>query len=279
MSTLPIPAQDELPEFARLSLLAIVQGLTEFLPISSSGHLVLAQEAMGGAGELPLAVDVALHVGTLVAVLIVYRRDVLAVLRGLLSGRVTEPLAIAVGTLPVVVVALLFGDRVEEAFSDARFAAIGLCLTASVLVAGEVGRRRAAASAPPPALDGAPPITWRIALLVGVAQAFALMPGVSRSGSTIAAGLLLGLRPERAARFSFLLSILAISGAAVLKLPDLFDGSAELPSTPVLLWAMLLAALVGWAALRALLAFLDRGAFVWFAAYCLALGGGFLLFA
>ncbi len=260
-------------DFAVLSLLALIQGLTEFLPISSSGHLVLTQEALP-IEHAPLAVDVALHLGTLLAVFVVYRKAILEIARNALRGEVREPLLLALATLPVGVVGVAFGDELEAAFSEPRLAAACLLATALMLVVGEWGRRRRAREGADRELDVA------AALAIGFAQALAVLPGVSRSGTTIAMGLLLGLSPERAARTSFLLSIPAILGAAVLALPDLAgDGGGPENGFPALLWAVLFAAFVGWGALRILLAFLARGAFLWFAVYCAALGGGYLIFS
>lgn len=260
----------ELSSGAVLLLLALVQGLTEFLPVSSSGHLVLAQQALG-LREPALTVDVALHVGTLLALLVYYRRDVAQLLGGLPRGALREPLLIVLGTLPAVVVGLGFQDAIERSFESPRGAAAGLIVTALVLALGEVFRRRRLASGQHSAL-----LDWRIALGVGIAQAIAICPGISRSGTTIAAGLVLGLTPVAAARFSFLLAIPAILGAAVLQLSDGL-GEEGLPGGWMLAWAMLLSGVVGYAALRLLIAFLGRGAFAWFALYCLLLGGGYLL--
>ena len=264
------------PPFAALTILALVQGLTEFLPVSSSGHLVLVQSALELAGPA-LRVDIALHVGTLLAVVVVYRRDLGALAADALAGRFRELLLLAVGTLPAAFVGLSFRHAIERAFEEPRLAAGGLLATACILVSGEVARRknrRAAASAA--AVEGGRALGVVDALVIGSAQALAILPGVSRSGSTIAAGLWRGLSPARAARFSFLLSIPAILGAAVLSLPDALaaeGGTGWLQ----LAWGALFAGLVGWGALRALLAFLGRGAFTWFALYCGVLGAGALV--
>jgi undecaprenyl-diphosphatase len=265
------------PPFAALTILALVQGLTEFLPVSSSGHLVLVQTALELAGPA-LRVDIALHVGTLLAVVVVYRRDLRALAADALAGRFRELLLLAVGTLPAAVVGLSFRHVIERAFEEPRLAAGGLLATACILVSGEVARRknrRAAACAATVAGEGGRAFGVVDALVIGTAQALAIWPGVSRSGSTIAAGLWRGLSPARAARFSFLLSIPAILGAAVLSLPDALateGGTGWLQ----LAWGGLFAGLVGWGALRALLAFLGRGAFTWFALYCGVLGAGAL---
>lgn len=268
MSLLLAPAE-AVPDFASLTLLALIQGLTEFLPISSSGHLVLAQAALGF--EAPaLTADVALHVGTLVAVLVVYRRDVLALLSGIPRGELGEPALVVLGTLPAAAVGLVFRSELERAFDQPRWAAGGLFVTALVLLAGEWGRRRSR--------PDEESFRWWHALGIGLAQALAIWPGISRSGTTIAAGMLCGLSPARAARFSFLLAIPAILGAALLQAPAL-AGQSGADGLGRLLWGAAFAGFVGWGALRVLLAFLGRGAFTWFAAYCVALGTGALVFA
>ncbi|MEW6072931.1 MAG: undecaprenyl-diphosphate phosphatase, partial [Planctomycetota bacterium] len=192
-----------------LALLALLQGLTEFLPVSSSGHLVLAQAALG-LREPALAIDVALHGGTLLAVLAVYRADLRSIARDALQGRPRELLLLAVGSLPAAGVGIGLRSFVEEAFASPRLAAAGLLATALILGVGEAGRRRRArAGTAAAAVPG-----YAAALAIGTAQAVAILPGVSRSGSTIAAGLLLGLAPPAAARFYFLRSIPAVARAA-----------------------------------------------------------------
>lgn len=265
------------PELASVALLAVVQGLTEFLPVSSSGHLVLAQAGLGWS-EPALALDVALHLGTLFAVLVVYRADLLGVVRDTLSGRPRELLQLVVGSLPAAAVGIGLGDRIEAAFHGPRTAGLGLLVTALVLTVGELVRRRrgSAAAAPAPRAGGPAPIPWTWVLLIGAAQALAIWPGVSRSGSTIAVGLVGGLGAHAAARFSFLLSVPAILGASLLLLPEALAGEHG-PAAGTLGVGILLAAAVGWGALRFLLSFLGRGAFAWFALYCAVLGVAALL--
>ena len=258
-----------------LLLLALLQGLTEFLPVSSSGHLVLAQSALGMDAPA-LALDVALHVGTLLAVLVVYRRDLLDLAREVRRGELAELLALLVGSLPAALAGLLLKDRIQAAFHSPSLAGAGLLGTAGVLVAGELARRRRPVEEAGHGGERCPPLGLGVAFVIGCAQLCAILPGLSRSGSTIAAGLLCGLAPARAARFSFLLSIPVILGAAVLSLPDLSEEELGIGATAIL-WAALLAGLVGWAALRLLLTFLARGAFAWFALYCTVLGAGALV--
>ena len=275
MSALP-SILEESSEFAALTLLALVQGLTEFLPVSSSGHLVLTQIALGYE-EPAMALDVALHVGTLLAVVVFYRKDLVALTHQALAGDFREIGLLGLATLPTAVVGLIFKDTIQDIFHDAKFASLGLLMTAVILLAGERARR---ILVPLEAGDDEPTpnaIGWRQAFAIGCAQTVAILPGISRSGSTIAAGLMLGVAPATAARFSFLISIPVILGAAILNLPDAIESGLG-GGVGQILWAMLFAGFIGWGALRMLLSFLGRGAFAWFSVYCTALGVGSLLF-
>lgn len=198
------------------ALLGMVQGLTEFLPISSSAHLILARAFFGwDAGAFGSAFDVACHVGTLVAVVVFFRADIGALIRGLPAiGRGPgDPVArrawlIAAGTVPIVIVGSLFADVIETRVRTPVVAATALAIGAGLLLVIErIGR----------AGRGEDALTMSGAFAIGVAQAAALVPGVSRSGATIATGMALGLRREVAARFTFLMSVPAILAAAVKK--------------------------------------------------------------
>jgi len=195
------------------ALLGIVQGLTEFLPVSSSAHLILARVLFGwDAGEFGLAFDVACHVGTLLAVLAFFRQDILAIVaavpcaaRGASDDSSRLVRSIVVGTLPIVVIGLLFADLITSRLRTPGVAAIALTVGALVMVAAERVRRpvRAETSLTSPEAFG-----------LGLVQAVALIPGVSRSGAVLTLAMLFGIRRERAARFSFLLGIPAIMAAA-----------------------------------------------------------------
>jgi undecaprenyl-diphosphatase len=195
-------------------LLGIVQGLTEFLPVSSSAHLILARAFFGWETppEFGLAFDVALHVGTLAAILVFFRRDLFAMLFSVPRLLDVEPdsparLArnVAIGTIPVVVVALLFNDFIEHVLRTPPVAAAALALGAAAMFAAERTGPRTRDEAG---------VTWIDALAIGCAQASALVPGMSRSGTTIAIGMFLGFRRDAAARFTFLLAIPAMVAAA-----------------------------------------------------------------
>lgn len=262
-------------------LLGLIQGATEFLPISSSGHLVLFRLITGEPTEGHLLFDVLLHVGTLVAVLAVYGRDVLHLvlsglsgLAGLVRGQSPRALwardpdlrlavCVVVASLPAGVVGLLLGAAIERVGDHSLAVAGLLVLNGWVLFLAARVRVRER------------DLTVRGAGFVGLAQAFALLPGLSRSGLTISAGLAAGRPPDRAARLSFLLSVPAILGAAVLHLVQAGGGAAEealrVP-LPAALLAMLVSAVIGYAALRLLLRVLRHRHFGRFAFYCWLVG-------
>ena len=205
-------------------ILGIVQGLTEFLPVSSSGHLVLLQKIFGITAPV-IIFDTAVHAGTLVAVIVVLRQDIWNILR-----RIIQPLTlyVIVATIPAVIAALLFKDRIEEAFFSGAFLGFAFLSTSLMLIISE--KLKQGFEKPggfPSKLDR--PFTaktqnemnWLDALVIGILQAIAIIPGISRSGATISGALSRRLDRDFAARFSFLLSIPAILGALVLQIKDL----------------------------------------------------------
>jgi undecaprenyl-diphosphatase len=193
--------------------LGIVQGLTEFFPVSSSGHLVMFQTLLDVHLD-GLLFDVSVHVATVAAILLFYQQRVRSLLLGCLRGdpasfRYTGKLALA--TLPAVAVGFSARELIAAQFSSPLLVATLLIVTGGVVWSTRYTRRE----------DGASEPSWSAALGIGVAQAFAILPGISRSGSTVAAALAFGIAPVPAAEFSFLLGVIAITGAAVLVLPDL----------------------------------------------------------
>jgi len=250
-------------------ILGLVQGLTEFLPVSSSGHLVLAGRLLG-LQHASLAFDVWLHLATLTAVLVALRSDVWTMLRSL-SPSAAAPVAkrgrtlivaVVVGTIPAVIVGLLAKDAVEAAFTSVRLVGVDLLLTAVILGISRMFPGRGMPLGPMKALG------------IGVAQCIAILPGVSRSGSTLTAGLMFGLSGEEAARFSFLLSVPAILGAAVLDAKEI----AHLGGQPLLLiGSFVVAAVSGYVAIRVVWKVMERGKLAMFAPYCALLGIAALL--
>lgn len=251
-------------------LLGVLQGLTEFLPVSSSGHLVLTQSLIPGFEQPGVLFDVLLHAGTLLAVLVYFRRDVLALVGSLTPGgdRGYRRLVylIVAATVPTGLIGVIFKHPLEALFHAPRAAAGMLLVTGGLLWVSEVlGRPR----------DDLDRLGYPRALAVGTIQGLAIIPGISRSGSTIAVGTLLGVRGEEAARFSFLLSVPAILGAVVLQLPEL--SAVKAGSSAAYVAGALAAFITGVGAIRFLMAAIRRGRFRWFAVYCWVLGVGYLL--
>jgi undecaprenyl-diphosphatase len=206
-------------------VLGIVQGITEFLPVSSSGHLVLLQKIFG-ISEPALVFGTAVHGGTLVAVIVVLRRDIWNILR-----RIVQPLTLhlIIATIPTVIVALLLRNQIEEAFVSGAFLGFAFLVTSAFLFVSDIlyrgNKKTGELSAAAPALQGRPQSEMNCidALLIGLFQAVAIIPGISRSGATISAALSRRLDRDFAGRFSFLLSIPAILGALVLQSKELVD--------------------------------------------------------
>ena len=250
-------------------LLGIVQGLTEFLPVSSSGHLVLAQEILNASFGQGILFEVAVHIATLFAILIFYRRRVANLVYGTLT-RERHALEYAgkliVGTLPAVAVALLLRDFIEEQFDS--LLGVGICL---IITGFLVWSTRFTIKDGGIESSGTNEPTWAGALLIGCVQAFAILPGISRSGSTVAAGLALGLNPLAAAEFSFMLGMIAMAGAGVLLLPELtsIDPSVVGP----ILFGSVAALFSGLAALAAFVWLLRTQRFYAFAWYAWLVGG------
>ena len=204
-------------------LLGIVQGLTEFLPVSSSGHLVLAQEMLGAELGSGLLFEVAVHIATLGAILIFYRQKVLALAHGFFTrdrASLEYIGKLVVGTLPAIAVALTLRNFIESQFNSLLVVGLCLMMTGFIVWSTRFTLR----------VDGANEPTWGQALIIGCVQAFAILPGISRSGSTVAAALAFGINPLAAAEFSFLLGMIAMAGAGVLILPELGAVSPEMLS-------------------------------------------------
>ena len=261
-------------------LLGLIQGLAEFLPISSSGHLAIAEHFLGQAGvpATPDFFDVLLHLGTLVAVFAAYWQDIRDMIVELIDGvrdlvRGTTPnpipparrmiLLIIVGTLPLFVV-LPVKDLVEGLSGNIYFVAGALIVTGFLLFASDRVKKGRKTERSAKLLD---------VLLVGIAQAIATCPGISRSGTTITAVCFVGFDRKFAVRFSFLLSIPAVLGANILTLKDAIqENSIIVSDIPVYLVGVAVAAVVGYICIRLLKMIADKGKFGWFAYYCWAVG-------
>jgi len=255
-------------------ILGIVQGLTEFLPVSSSGHLVLLQKVFG-INEPGLFFDTMLHAGTLTAVFIVLWKDIWAILKKpiqSLSGY------LILATVPAVIAALIFKDKIEDIFKSAQLLGWCFLITAALLVTAELLTKRARNDN---SLKKSEQMNWLDALVIGIMQAIAIPPGISRSGATISGALLRKLDRDFAARFSFLLSIPAILGAVVMQAKDLAVGSAADTDggigTVAVIAGTITAAIVGFFAVKFMLKIIREKSLFGFAIYTGILGSLVLL--
>lgn len=261
-----------IPAWLQAVLLGLIQGLTEFLPVSSSAHLVILPE-LGDWAYMGKSFDVALHFGTLVAIIAYFREDVMKLLVGcyglLVERKIGDDayrrmaLLLVLGTVPVAIVGLLLEDQVEEWFNGIGSISTMLVVFGLLLLwADRQGSQK----------RGLWSLNWTEVLTIGVVQALALMPGVSRSGATMTAGMFLGLTREEAARFSFLLSLPAIAGAAGLKAIRLLNDPEMAATLVPTLVGTVTAAISGFLCIHYLLRFLRKQSFLPFVVYRVALG-------
>ena len=246
-------------------ILGLVQGLTEFLPVSSSGHLMLASEILNTdlSAADDLTFSLTLHAATVLSTIVVLWREVWRLLKGVFSRRFNEEqayvLKIVISMIPIGIVGFCLMDYIEAAFSSVLVVGIMLLVTALLLTFAYKAKPRQKEN-----------ISYRDAFIIGVAQAFAALPGLSRSGTTIATGLLLGNKKESIAQFSFLMVLPPILGNALLDiLKGDFGGSVEMLP---LIAGFITAFVTGCLACKFMLEIVKRGKLIWFAAYC-ALAG------
>jgi undecaprenyl-diphosphatase len=251
-------------------VLGLIQGLTEFLPVSSSGHLTIAGTFFGLSGEENLAFAILLHVATVLSTLVVLRSEIAGIFKGLFPFRRNDEmktvLKILLSMIPVGLVGLFFKDAVEELFGSGLLLVGSMLLLTAVLLAVSYFAR------PQQKED----ISFRDAFLIGIAQACAVMPGLSRSGSTIAAGLLLGNKKEAVAKFSFLMVILPVLGEAMLDGLKILGGEGGAVFRMIPLSAMVCgfaaSFLSGALACKWMIHLVKREKLIWFAYYCIAAG-------
>ena len=256
-------------EYLHAIILGIVQGIAEFLPISSSGHLVLADALLRQFCEQSVpkesaTMGIALHFGTLMSILVIYRKELSAAIKDW-----SLLFKIVVATIPVAIIGIALNDHIERVFSTPLLVGCALLLTAVFLVtAGKLQRADSHQDS----------IDLKTAVVIGLFQAIAVVPGVSRSGSTIAAGLLRGLNREDAAKFSFLIAIPAIGGASAVQLLKILSGREDFSGDPGALAAgMVTAFVVGVLSLNWLLKMIVKDRLNVFACYCAAVGVGTII--
>lgn len=257
-------------------VLGIVQGLTEFLPISSTAHLVLIPALMGW-GEVEVPFVVLLHAGTLIALLIYFWREMVEALDGIDRPGPQRRFIylIVLGTIPAAIIGAVFEKQFEQQFGHPLSVAYQLIVTGILLVATEIYLRRRGAKEHIEEMQFsnvekiAAEVSWWNALTVGFAQALSIIPGISRSGATIGAGIFTGLSRAQAARFSFMLSVPILMGTSIIEAPELLRSDIGLPQ----MIAGFLAALVsGYFAIAGMIGYLQKRGLFPFAAYCLVIG-------
>ena len=263
-------------------ILGIIQGLAEFLPISSSGHLAIIQNLFHIETDTALLFDVLLHIGTLTAIIVVFWKDIVKLIIeffGIIADfirRFRDPdlivlssayrrfvLLIIVSTIPTAVLGFIGRDFVAYASSTLLIPGIGLIITSILLfICDRIGDGR----------KGIKKITYLNAFEIGIAQGVATLPGISRSGATIAACLMLGIKKETAVKYSFIMSIPAVLGAAVLELKDAAGTSVEAGTVVAYIIGMVVSAVVGYFAIRVMINVVRRKRYLYFSIYCLVIG-------
>ena len=276
-------------EWWQAFVLGLVQGLTEFLPVSSSGHLLIFKELVGADAEGFLDFTVTVHFATVLATIVVFWKAIWDLLKGLFQFKYNDQTdyicKILVSCIPVALVGFLFKDQVEALFSGELWqVGVGLCITAALLIFSDNAGKRITAALlifsdnagkrikVPVAKDTRNGISYWQAFVVGVAQAFATVPGVSRSGSTIATGLLTGVKRESMAQFSFLMVLIPIIGEQGLDLLKVATGDASFGAgvgTLPLVLGFVTAFLSGLFACKVMIAIVKKAKLTWFALYCL----------
>jgi undecaprenyl-diphosphatase len=245
-------------------ILGAVQGFTEFLPVSSSGHLQIAKELLGVELENNITFDVTLHAATVLSTIVVLWQELWRLVKGCFSRRFTEEqayvLKVILSMIPAGVVGVLFADQIEAFFSSLWFVGLMLLLTSALLSFAYYAKPRQKSE-----------ISYRDAFIIGIAQAAATMPGLSRSGSTIATGLLLGNEKSSVAHFSFIMVIPVILGKMLL---DILSGEMSAMSVPtdVLIYGFVSAFISGALACKFMIEIVKRGKLIWFALYCAIVG-------
>ena len=258
-------------------LLGLVQGLTEFLPVSSSGHLAIGREILGVEASGDLVFEIAVHAATVLATIVVFRKEIWRLLCGLFRFQYNDEtdyiLKICLSMIPVLLVGLFLKDKVETLFSSLLVVGLALVVTAMLLFFSDHLAPKRNAVKPMPR-NG---IGWGQAFLVGIGQAFAVIPGLSRSGTTISTGLLCGVRRESVAQFSFLMVLVPILGEAFLDLTGGEMAASSIGTLPLVV-GFLAAFVSGLFACKLMIAMVKKARLSWFALYCAIVGLLVILF-
>jgi undecaprenyl-diphosphatase len=245
-------------------ILGIVQGITEWLPISSKSHLILMQNIFGITQ--PIIFDLMLHIASLAVVIFVFWKDIWELIVGIVNRKresLMMALFIIIATIPIAIIGYLLENFVKSTMGSLYVLGYGFLFTALIIYLSRFPRKKDKA------------LTFWNSLIIGLGQVLSLFPGVSRSGTTISTGMILGIKKEDIARFSFIIFIPAILGATVLELKDI----GQIGSISSLIVGMIVTMIVGYLSLKLLLDIIRKDKFSWFSVYCAVLGILVLLFA
>lgn len=259
-------------QILQVIVLGIIQGIAEFLPISSSGHLVFVRKILGFTDE-GLNFDIFLHLGTLLAIIIYFFKDWLKILKDLFNKKGIF-LQILIATLPAAAAGIFLEKTVENLFRNVLWVAVFLIMCGGFFIFAEMVYKNKLARQQARNLEK---ITWREALFIGIIQIFALLPGISRSGSTISAGIILGLKREESARFSFLMAALIIAGAGAFGMIDSIKSNSLDNFLFESMIGFFTAAATGYLSIKFLMAFLKKYKLNVFAFYLMIIGTGLLI--
>ncbi|MEQ8473147.1 MAG: undecaprenyl-diphosphate phosphatase [Marinoscillum sp.] len=248
-------------------ILGIIQGLTEFLPVSSSGHLEIGSVLLGVQSSENLLFAVVVHAATALSTIVVFRKDILEIIKGLVAFKWNESwdfaLKIVISMIPVGIVGVFFEDQITALFTGNLLLVGSMLIFTSALLFFTHFKK-----------DNDKPVGKRSAFIIGLAQAIAILPGISRSGSTIATALLLGVEKSKATRFSFLMVLVPILGASLLKLKDYFEApqAYEGLSATSMLIGFVASFMAGYVACKWMVGIVRKGKLTYFAVYCLIVG-------
>ena len=252
-------------------ILGLVQGLTEFLPVSSSGHLVIFRELLGAEAPQDLVFEITVHVATVLATIVVFRKQIIDLLQGLFKFKYNSQtdfiLKLVVSMIPVAIVGVFFKDKVEALFSSLTVVGCALLVTAALLYFSDKAKKAKSED-----------ITFGQALIMGLGQAVAVIPGLSRSGTTISAGLLSGASRSKVAEFSFLMVLVPILGEAFLDVIGGDMASSSIGTVPLAI-GFIAAFVSGLFACKAMIALVKKAGLKWFALYCAIVGVIVIIFS
>jgi undecaprenyl-diphosphatase len=248
----------------KIIVLAVIQGITEFLPVSSSGHLVLSKYFLGFEATNGASLEIVLHAGTLVSILVFYRIRLGNIIGGVLRGESSSirfALLVLLGCIPAIIIGFTAKEQMEQMFSRPVFVSCALIATGLFLIASHFPK------------PGSKQIGWVSGLIIGLAQAVAMFPGISRSGSTIGMSRFFKIDPKQAAEYSFLMSAPLLAGVSLLYLVDCCrEGNASSYSLLELIVGFIVSAVVGYFSIKWLVSLLQRGRFWRFGIYCITVG-------